>query len=186
VEVMLAVGDETAAETAATELAELAATFGTDSLRATAAQAQGMVALVTGDVGDAMGKLREAAGIWEEMRAPYELARVRVLIGHGCQLLGDEETAKLELAAASRQFEAMGVADVAYGLVSDESPKHGLTSREIDVLARLATGETNRDIAEELYLSVKTIDRHVANILTKLGVSSRTAAVAFAYENHLL
>ena len=62
-------------------------------------------------------------------------------------------------------------------------PSHGLTSREVEVMTLLAGGRTNQEIATELFLAVKTIDRHVSNILTKLGVSSRTAATAYAFKH---
>jgi DNA-binding NarL/FixJ family response regulator len=63
---------------------------------------------------------------------------------------------------------------------------HGLTERELEVLRQLAAGATNRTIAAELVLSVRTVDRHVSNIFAKLGVSSRAAATAYAYEHRVL
>jgi DNA-binding NarL/FixJ family response regulator len=63
---------------------------------------------------------------------------------------------------------------------------HGLTTRELEVLRLLATGRTNRVIAEELVLAVKTVDRHVSSILSKLAVTSRAAATAYAYEHDLV
>ena len=62
----------------------------------------------------------------------------------------------------------------------------GLSSRELEVLRLLATGKTNRAIADEMVLAVRTVDRHVSNIFTKLGVSSRAAATAYAYEHDLV
>lgn len=185
VEVMIAAGDVPSAEAAVSELADLTSTYDTDYLRATTAQTEGMMALVKGDAASALAKLREASAVWQEMGASYELARTRVLIGNGCQLLGDDETAAVEFAAAGRQFQEMGVADVTSWLPIADGGEHGLTGRELEVLQRLATGVTNKEIADDLYLSVKTVDRHVANILAKLGVRSRTAAVSFAYEHGL-
>jgi DNA-binding NarL/FixJ family response regulator len=63
---------------------------------------------------------------------------------------------------------------------------HGLTERELEVLRPLAAGATNKAIAAELVLSVRTVDRHVSNIFVKLGVSSRAAATAFAHEHRLV
>ncbi len=63
---------------------------------------------------------------------------------------------------------------------------HGLTRRELQVLRLVAAGETNRGIATELVLSERTVDRHVSNIYAKLGVSSRAAATAYAYEHQLV
>jgi DNA-binding NarL/FixJ family response regulator len=62
----------------------------------------------------------------------------------------------------------------------------GLTAREVEVLQMVATGKTNRAIAGELFLSEKTVARHVSNIFMKLGVSSRAAATAYAYEHDLV
>jgi len=62
----------------------------------------------------------------------------------------------------------------------------GLTERELQVLRLVATGDTNKAIAAELALSERTVDRHVSNILTKLGVPSRTAATAYAYQHQLV
>jgi DNA-binding NarL/FixJ family response regulator len=69
-----------------------------------------------------------------------------------------------------------------------EKPKsqHGLTGRELEVLRLVAAGKTNKVIAKELFLSEKTIDRHVSNIFAKVNVASRAAATAYAYENGLV
>ena len=61
-----------------------------------------------------------------------------------------------------------------------------MTERELQVLRLVARGKTNKVIARELALSEKTIDRHVSNIFTKIDVSSRAAATAFAYEHKLI
>jgi DNA-binding NarL/FixJ family response regulator len=63
---------------------------------------------------------------------------------------------------------------------------HGLTARELQVLSLVAAGQTNKTIASELVLSERTVDRHVSNIFTKLGVSSRTAATAYAYKHQIV
>ena len=63
---------------------------------------------------------------------------------------------------------------------------HGLTGRELEVLRLVAAGRTNKAIAAELVLSERTVERHVSNIFTKLGLSSRAAATAFAYEHELV
>jgi len=187
VEVMLAAGDVPAASGAATELAELAATYKTVALRAGADDAQGAVLLAGGDIEAALVSLRRAVEGWRSLDAPYETARTRVLIARACRALGDGDTATLELDAALRVFTKLGasVDDVDLSVSPGPDRDHGLTPREREVLRLVATGMTNHAIADELQVAVKTVDRHVANILTKLGVPTRTAATAFAYEHGL-
>jgi DNA-binding NarL/FixJ family response regulator len=122
---------------------------------------------------------------------PYEAARARVLSGLACRQLGDEEGAEMELDAARWAFEQLGaVPDLARAQALSRKvaarPAGGLTARELDVLRLVATGKTNRSIAADLFLSEKTVARHVSNIFTKLGVSTRAAATAYAYEHELL
>ena len=122
---------------------------------------------------------------------PYETARVRVLLGVACRALGDDDTAALELEAARGDFANLGAApDLARvdALTRRASPidAHGLTPREHEVLRLIAAGKTNKAIAAELVLSERTVDRHVSNIFTKLGLSSRAAATAYAYEHRLV
>lgn len=187
VEVMLAVGDRDAAGDAAAELADHAVTFGTEALRASAAQARGAVLLAAGDAADAAPILRRALNTWRALDMPYDAARVRVLLAEVCQRVGDVDTAAVERTAAQRAFARLGAAvDLARLRRSDDGPDHGLTPRELEVLRLVATGMTNQAIADELHVSVKTVDRHVGNILAKLGSASRTAATAYAYEHDLL
>jgi ATP/maltotriose-dependent transcriptional regulator MalT len=191
VEIMLAVGDKSSARAATAELAEIADQYGTQALRAAADQSMGAVLLVENDAHSAIAELRRAWESWRELDAPYEGTRVRVLIALCCRAVGDEEAAALELDAARRVFAELGAApDVArverLARVQRDVPSHGLTQRELEVLRLLATGKTNRAIAADLVLAEKTIDRHITNIFAKLGVSSRAAATAYAYEHRLL
>ncbi|HSJ43422.1 MAG TPA: LuxR C-terminal-related transcriptional regulator [Euzebyales bacterium] len=187
VEVMLAVGDKDAATVAAAELADHAVTFDTDALRAAAAQAWGAVLLADGDVADAAVVLRRALDTWQTLDAPYDAARVRVLLSEACRRVGDHDTAAVERAAARRTLTRLGAAvDLASLDGRDAEPEHGLSPRELEVLRHVATGMTNQAIADDLYVAVKTVDRHVGSILAKLGVASRTAATAYAYEHDLL
>jgi DNA-binding NarL/FixJ family response regulator len=129
--------------------------------------------------------------VWRELDAPYEAARVRVLIALGCRALGDEDSAALELDAARRVFAQLGAGPdltrvTALNRTRIDPAAHGLTARELQVLRLLATGKTNRAIAADLIVADKTVDRHVTNIFTKLGVSSRAAATAYAYQHRLL
>jgi DNA-binding CsgD family transcriptional regulator len=191
VEIMLAAGDVQGARNACRELEEIARSFDTGVPGAIAAQACGAVDLAEGNGQSALGSLRRSFEVWQRIEAPYAAARVRVLIGLACRALGDEDGAGLELAAAKAAFERVGaapdlarIASLMKGATSGRS--HGLTPRELQVLRLVATGKTNKAIAATLCLSEKTIDRHVSNIFTKLDVSSRTAATAFAYRQKLI
>jgi DNA-binding CsgD family transcriptional regulator len=188
VEVALAAGDVPAARAAADELAEIAGDVGAPLLRAMAAHARGAVLLAEGDARAALATLRHAWTAWQEMEAPYGAARVRVLVGLACRRLGDEDTAAMELDAARWVFHELGAAPElarVEQLARPAAPKAagGLSAREVQVLALVAAGNSNRAIAAELFLSEKTVERHVSNILTKLGVGSRTAAAAYAFEH---
>ena len=129
--------------------------------------------------------------LWQDLEAPYEAARARMLVGLACRALGDDDTAAMELDAARGVFAELGAApDLArLEALAPDGPSfdtHGLTPRELEVLRLVATGATNKAIAAELVVSERTVDRHVSNIFTKLGVSSRAAATAYAYENKLV
>ena len=110
--------------------------------------------------------------------------RTRQLLADACGELGDRDTAQIESSAARATLESL----------SDRSSRptgpvdllHGLTQRELEVLRLLARGKTNRGIAQELVVSEKTVASHVSHIFTKLGVGSRAAAVAYAYDRHLV
>jgi len=191
VEIMLAVGDIEAARSACRALANIAESFGTGALGAMAAHARGAVELAEGDARAALGSLRRAFEAWRKVEAPYEVARVRVLTGLACRALGDDEGAGLELDAARAAFERLGAApDLARvdSLTRNAAsgPPHGLTPRQLQVLRLIAAGKTNKAIAAELFLSEKTVDRHVSNIFNKLDVPSRAAATAYAYEHKLI
>jgi DNA-binding NarL/FixJ family response regulator len=190
-EIMLAAGNVEAARAAADELVALAADLDAPLLRATSAYAQGAVLLAEGDARSACAALRRAWAGWQELEVPYEAARARVLIGLACRLLGDEDSAKMELDAARWVFRQLGAApDLArVEALSGKSAARtagGLTQREAEVLRLIAAGKTNRAIADELVLSEKTVARHVSNIFDKLGISSRAAATAYAYEHDLV
>ena len=145
-------------------------------LAAMCADATGSVSLAKGEAASALHDLRRAWTIWNELDAPYESARTRLQIGLACRSLGDEEAAVLELAAARQVFadlEAAGDLARADSLLHTPT-EHGLSGRELEVLGHLAKGETNRTIAATLVISDKTVARHVSNIFTKLGCSSRS------------
>jgi ATP/maltotriose-dependent transcriptional regulator MalT len=191
VEIMLAVHELEAAQEACLELEEIAQQYGSTMLIATAAHASGAVRLTGGDASGALAVLRSASQAWEELEAPYETARTRVLLGLACRELGDDETATFELAAARETFTELGAApeirrvDSLLG-ESEGRDVRGLTTRELEVLRLVAAGTSNRGIAATLVISEHTVARHLQNIFAKLGVSSRTAASAFAYEHDLI
>jgi DNA-binding NarL/FixJ family response regulator len=191
VEILLGVGDVPAARGAAEELTGIAERSATPALRAAAGHARGAVLLAESDARAAVVALRGALQAWRELPAPYEAARVRVLVGLACRALEDEEAAALELEAARGVFAQLGAAaDLARleALAGRQAGAgaHGLTSRELQVLRLLAAGKTNHAIASDLVLAEKTVDRHVSNLYAKLGVSSRAAATAYAYQHRLL
>jgi DNA-binding CsgD family transcriptional regulator/tetratricopeptide (TPR) repeat protein len=191
IEIMLAVGDGEGARRACDELNAISETHANDLLRALAAQAEGAVALAEGDARAALAPLRRALSTWQDIEAPYDAARTRVLLGMACRRLGDEDAAGLEVEAARSVFEELGAGPdltrVA-SLVGSAPSKgvRGLSRRELEVLRHVAGGKTNREIATQLVLSERTVERHVSNIFGKLGVSTRAAATAFAYEHQLL
>jgi DNA-binding CsgD family transcriptional regulator len=190
VEVMLAVDDLDAARAASEELESIAGGHENDALGAMAAQARGAVELAEGDAAAALTSLRRAGEVWQELEAPYEVARVRELAGLACRALGDEDTAAMELEAARAVYvELRATPDltrIGSRTGAGAGDAHGLTERELEVLRHLAAGDTNKAIAAALVLSERTVDRHVSNIFAKLGVSSRAAATAYAYEQRLL
>jgi DNA-binding NarL/FixJ family response regulator len=179
VEITLAAGDRDRAHSLAREIDEIAARHDSAMLDAQAAQARGAVALAGGDARGALRALRQAWKLWQELEAPYECARVRLLIAEACRAVGDDETATLELDAARAAFARLGAG-------RDERGTGALTAREAQVLRLLAAGRSNKEIAAELVLSKRTVDRHVSNIFTKCRVSSRAAATAYAYEHGLI
>ena len=191
VEIMLAANDQAAARAAAAELATIAEGLDAPLLRAAADYARGATLLAGGDGGAALPVLRAAWAAWQKIEAPYEAARVRVLIGLACRDVGDDEAAALELDAASLGFRRLGATpDVArvQALSARRAGRApcGLTAREVEVLRLVATGETNRKIATALSVSDHTVRRHLQNIFDKTGVRSRAAATAYAFQHRLI
>jgi DNA-binding CsgD family transcriptional regulator len=186
VEIALAAGEVQEARAACLELSELAQQFQSAMLDAIVAHAQGAVALAEGDAPEALANLRTAQRIWLELDAPYEVARTRELIAQACCDLGDDEAGTLELEAARELFERLGAAPDLARVTMKGGPKHGLSDRELEVLRLVAAGRTNREIAATLVISEHTVARHLQNIYAKLGLSSRAAATAFAFEHELV
>jgi DNA-binding CsgD family transcriptional regulator len=192
VEIMTAIGDLQAAGRGCAELDSIAqAEPAPGALGAMAAQARGLVELAAGHSQASLASLRRADELWRRLAAPYESARARELMGLACRSLGDEDSARLELEAARETFARLGAAT---DLARIEGPwglgraidSHELTKRELEVLRLLSAGDTNREIAASLVVSVRTVDRHVSNIYAKLGVSSRAAAASYAHQHGLV
>ncbi|MDQ4215804.1 response regulator transcription factor [Microbacterium capsulatum] len=180
------------AHTAAEELAGCAESFDSLSMRALAAQAQGEIALREGRPAEALAKLRAAWLDWRHLDAPHQAALVRVAIGSAARAAGDEEGALLEFDAARAVLEGLGaVPDLARlerlaATTRREPADPGLSRREREVLELVARGWSNRHIAERLFLSDRTVARHVGSILSKLDVPSRSAATAYAFAHGLV
>jgi ATP/maltotriose-dependent transcriptional regulator MalT len=190
VEISLAVGDVAEARTVSDELEKIAETYPTSVLGVLVEHVRGEVSLFGGDAATALVSLRRAAQGWIALAAPYEAARARLLLGSACRALGDDDSAALDFEAARVEFERLGAAvdlEKIYSYARSESPApaHGLTARELEVLGLVARGKSNKRIAADLAISEKTVARHVSNIFGKLGISSRSAATAYAYENDL-
>jgi DNA-binding CsgD family transcriptional regulator len=189
VEILVEAGDVGAAGEAADDLAQIAARVDAPYLHALAAHASGEVLLAEGDVRAALTKLREAHDSWRDLEALHQAARVRLLMGIACFELGDGATAELEFEAARRVFEELGAAPDLERVARLGGLRRAagvLSPRENDVLNLVAAGKTNRAIAGELFISEKTVARHVSNIFTKLQLSSRAEATAYAYKHGLV
>lgn len=190
IEIMLSVGDVPAARAGADELSRIAATLDTPLLWALTTGAQGAILLAEDEPLAALAPLRQASRIWEELEAPYELARIRILIGLACHQLGDDDATRMEFDAAHWNLLHLGAAAELSRLetlspLGASDNRHHLTRRETQVLRLIASGKTNKAIAAELSLSERTIDRHVSNILAKLNMPSRAAAAAYAGHHNL-
>ncbi|HVL97818.1 MAG TPA: LuxR C-terminal-related transcriptional regulator [Egibacteraceae bacterium] len=189
VEAEIAAGDLDHAEEALHGLAAVAQRTASPYLEATAAAADGLVRLARGDAAGALLQLRRARALLQDLAMPYEAARVQVAIGMACDRAGDRGTAELELRAAEATFARLGARadhERARGLLGQTPALGPLTPREAEVLRLVAQGRTNRQIATDLVISEHTVSRHLTNMFTKLGVTSRAGATAYAYEHHLV
>jgi DNA-binding CsgD family transcriptional regulator len=199
VDILCFTGDLRAARSAADELRALADPSSSPVLDAMAAKATGTVLMAEGDPATALPLLRAAATAWQTLRMPYEAARAAILIGRTCSALGDRTAAILEFDNARATFGELGaVPDLEHvtalsARLTVPSPSLTmpagttvLSNREREVLAHLAAGQTNREIATNLLISQHTVARHLENIYAKLGVRSRAAATAYAYEHDLV
>ncbi len=177
VEIFLSAGAIDDARASAAELERTAATYPTSGLEAMEATARGSVLLAGGDAEGALPLLRSACQRWLELVAPIEAARVCERLAEAYASFGDDASAAAELARAHATYRRLG-------LSAEELPG-GLSRREAEVLALLATGQANREIAESLVISDRTVARHLTNIYRKIGVTSRTQAARYAIDHGL-
>jgi len=191
VEIMLAAGDVEEARSAVDELTKIADVVNAPLLHAMTAHAAGSVLLAEGDASAALGAVRQAHTGWRDLGMPYDAARARIRIGLACRALGDHDAAALDLDAARAVLEGLDaqpeLATLAR-LTGSGRPARpgGLSERECEVLRQVAAGKTDREVAAALVISEHTVGRHLQNIFRKLGVSSRAAATAYAYEHGLV
>jgi DNA-binding CsgD family transcriptional regulator len=190
VEILLAADDLAAARAASTELSEIALAFGAPLLDAASAHATGAVLLADGDIEAAARSLQQACETWRELEMPYEEAQTCLLLAAVCEQRGDQDGRRLELEAARRRFTQLDAAPWLARIAAQSGTSHqrsgSLSERETQVLRLLAAGKTNRAIAAELFISEKTVARHVSNIFDKLGVTSRSGATAWAFQHNLI
>jgi DNA-binding CsgD family transcriptional regulator len=170
------------------ELSGIASAFGSSALRAAAAYGGASVELASGKVEEALRQARDSCRLWSDIGSPYETARARVLVARALRELGDEDSARSELAVARGSFAELGAAPAAEEVdrLLHRARPGGLSEREVEVLKLVAEGRSNPEIARALVLSQKTVERHLSNIFTKLAVPSRTAAAAYAHEHGLM
>jgi DNA-binding NarL/FixJ family response regulator len=203
-EILVAAGDVAAAGAAADELDLIATARGAPVLVAMAGHATGTVLLANGDAAAALRSSRRACAAWQALANPYEAARARVLVARACSLLGDRDAADAEVETARAAFGRLGArweldqlaaapptADSTHRHRGPTATEHGgdparLSAREGEVLRLVAAGLTNREIGSELFISEHTVARHLQNIFTKTGCSSRTSATAYAFQHGIV
>lgn len=188
VEIAVAGGEVVTAGKACEELEDIAGTYASSGLEVMARHARGAILLADGHPAEALPVLRDACQRWHDVEAPYDCARIRLLLARAYDALGDPEAAALERDVAGELFARLGAArdaEATAGRRARTPLPDGLTPREAEVLTLVAAGKTNRDIAGDLVISEKTVARHLSNIFTKLGLGSRTAAAAYAFEHGL-
>ncbi len=188
-QIAIAADDLTGAAVALEELDAIATDYVSPSLTAAALTTRGRLQLATRDR-SACATLRQATERWHELGAPHEVATARMLQGASCREAGDLDGAAASFEAARAGFEELGASldlrDLGDITGASPRPPAGLTAREVEVLRLVAAGMTNRQIASELVLSEKTVSRHLSNIFTKIDVTSRSAATAFAFAHRVV
>ena len=186
------------ARPAVAELHTIAAESQTAPLRARASFVAGLVAGRAGDANVARTHLEDAVDLFSESGAPFETGQARVGLARVLHALGRHQAAVAEAHRAISDLTPLGASlelsrawsviegPAAVPAAAAGEDRKGLTPREIEVLRLISDGLNNQAIAERLFISEHTVHRHVANTLTKLNVSSRSAAVAQAGRLKLL
>lgn len=185
VEVALIAGETTFAGVLATELEATAARFATPGLIASAAQARAALHAAAGEYAASVRLLEDAARIYREQRHRHATARVHELLATVHRRLGETDRADAAEATARAMYQRLGAAADLARMAADARPA-GLTAREVEVLVQVSAGLSNKEVAQVLFISDKTVSRHLASIFTKTQVGSRTAAAAWAREHGLV
>ena len=188
IQIAVAADDLVGANAAVEELESIAQIFDTPMLHALAALARGRLQLAEGSSSVAAATLQAAARQWHELQVPYEAATANTLLGQAQRQAGDDNAAKESFSRARALFEQIGARLDASAIEPAERTLRpaGLTEREIEVLCLIAAGQANKEIAANLHLSAKTVSRHLTNIFNKIGVTSRAAATAYAFEHDVV
>jgi LuxR family maltose regulon positive regulatory protein len=187
-----AAGGRTAeAKAVARELTAIAELVGTDPLLGAARHAEGHARAAAGDADGAREAFEDAVELLGKANLPFETARARVALATALRDLGRERAARRELRLARERFAALGAdAEERRAMAVLARPRaqgaRALSAREGEVLRLVADGLSNKQIASRRTLSEHTVHRHVANILVKLGLSSRAAAAAHAVKHGLI
>ncbi len=175
----LATGDFATAARAATELDAIAETGINPALRAAALLARARLKAASGDAPAAVRFADDAADLFDGAGARYDAALARGELARCLRQAGEEQRARRAETAAADALAALGAATAG-------ARNGALSVRETEVLRLVATGLSNDEIAARLVLSVRTVERHVANVYAKIGASGRTAravATAWAHTN---
>ncbi len=191
VKIMITVKQTEEAFKAEKELCVLARDFNVPYLLAMCFYCQGMVSHAKGDTRLTLEQLQKALKFWNSLNMPYESAITRELKGLVYMEMNDKDNSEAELMAAGWIYDQLGaIPDLERinGFLNrkDHSETFGLSLRELQVLQLVALGKTNKLVADELFISERTVDRHVSNIFNKLNVSSRVEATAYALKHQML
>ncbi len=186
----IAAGDGAAATRAADELRRIAQTLDPAPLGAAASAVEGALLFFQKDAAGAVSCFEAAIAGYEQSGAPFETARVRLDLATALAATGQAAAAERETRRALETFQALG-AERDARRAQDRLAKPGkgkgkLTGRQIEILRLVAQGLSNPEIAARLKLSDHTVKRHVANLLTKLGLPTRAAAAVYAAQEGLL
>ena len=195
----LRTGDATGAGDAIVELKEVAEALGTEAVRATAGFVGGIAAVTAGDPEAARRSLEDAVDLFERSRGVQESGRARLELARVLVQLDRREAAEHEAKVALTALSQLGAAadaamaeETLKGLGSTAGPRAEggavLTEREVEILRQIAKGLSNQEIAQSLFLSVRTVERHISNIYAKVGAhgkAARAAATAYAHTHGL-